>query len=126
MLVLTAVVGDTKTVSNLGAEVTITVMDIKNDRVFLSVASKKPTEEVMENPKLATALRHEKDCWAVLVRHTNQCPACLEQRKISSENGTGCETGLACKDEWKIAARRRYELSSAYTGGKDDPRTVTA
>lgn len=126
MLVLTAVVGDTKTVSNLGAEVTITVMDIKNDRVFLSVASKKPTEEVMENPKLSIALRHEKDCWAVLVRHTNQCQACLEQRKISSENGMGCDVGFACKDEWKIAARRRYELSSAYTGGQDDPRTVTA
>lgn len=126
MLVLTAVVGDTKTVSNIGTEVTITVMDIKNDRVFLSVASKKPTEEVMENPRLDAALRHESDCWTVLVRHTNQCQECLEHRKITSENGMGCEVGLACKDEWKIAARRRYELSSAYTGGQSDPRTVTA
>ncbi len=127
MLLLTAVVGDTKAVSNLGTEITITVMDIKNDRVFLSVASKKPTAEAaMENPKLAVAQRHENDCWAVLVRHTNGCPACLEQRRLHDENGLGCDTGRACKDEWRIAARRRYELESSYTGGKEDPRTVPA
>lgn len=127
MLLLTGVVGDTKKVSNLGCEIELTILDVKNDRVLISVVSKKPTLEAgMESPKLSTAQRHENDCWSVLVRHTNACPACLEQRRLTSENGLGCDTGRACKDEWRIAARRRYELSSAYTGGQDDPRTVPA
>lgn len=127
MLLLTGVVGDTKKVSNLGCEIELTILDVKNDRVLISVASKKPTLEAdMENTKLGVALRHENDCWAVLVRHTNGCPACLELRRLHDENGLGCDTGRACKDEWRIAARRRYELSSAYTGGKEDPRTVPA
>jgi hypothetical protein len=46
-LLLIGTIGDSKFVSNLGAEVEIKVLDIKNNSVLFSVSSKKQTAEQM-------------------------------------------------------------------------------
>lgn len=61
------------------------------------------------------ALRHERDCWNVLVMHTLRCAPCSTVQREGGQHGFACDTGRAIRAEWLSAARRRYELSPDFT-----------
>lgn len=67
--------------------------------------------QIVKSPLFVVALRHERDCWNVLVMHTLRCPACHASQQECGQHGFACNTGLTIRDEWLSAARRRYELS---------------
>lgn len=75
------------------------------------VATPKPKR----SPLFTVALRHERDCWNVLVMHTLRCTACLAVQRVIGQHGYACDAGRAIRAEWLSAARRRYELSPDFT-----------
>jgi hypothetical protein len=76
------------------------------------------TTSKMES-QFTDAQRQECDCWEALTKHTTGCSACLAARRIHDVNGFGCDAGLALRDQWLSAARRRYELSPQFISMKD-------
>lgn len=75
----------------------------------------KATPKPKPSPMFTVALRHERDCWNVLVMHTLRCPPCLAVQRECGQHGFACDTGRAMRGEWLSAARRRYELSPDFT-----------
>lgn len=74
----------------------------------------KTTRKPAPSPRFTVALRHERDYWNVLVMHTLRCTACLAVQQECGQHGFACHAGLALRDEWLSAARRRYELSPEF------------
>jgi len=49
-LLLIGTIGDSKVVSNLGAEIEIKVVNIKNNRVLFEVVTRKPAAHAADDP----------------------------------------------------------------------------
>lgn len=75
----------------------------------------KATPKPKPSALFTLALRHERDCWNVLVMHTLRCTACLAVQRVIGQHGYACDAGRAIRAEWLSAAQRRYELSPDFT-----------